>query len=131
MLQAVDLCFIYFFVLFQGDKDGVDPDAAKKKAFMKAVCDDAVWYDFNDSTVRRMSGGDEVAVQYGGPRQRESAYMLIYRKINKETAREIMGSPDVSLPDDLLEFAKAANLKMEAERKRKEEEQNAMTLQVC
>ena len=30
---------------FEGDKDGVDPDAAKKKAFMKAVCDDAVWYD--------------------------------------------------------------------------------------
>merc|ERR1712062_503380 len=53
-----------------------DPEALKKKAFLKAVCDDAVWYDFNDSTVKRMSSGHEVAAQYGGPRQRESAYML-------------------------------------------------------
>ena len=107
-----------------------DPEALKKKAFLKAVCDDAVWYDFNDSTVKRMSSGHEVAAQYGGPRQRESAYMLIYRKVNKETAREIMGNPDVSLPDDLKEFADAANRKMEEERKRKEEEENALTLQI-
>ena len=46
--------------------------------------------------------------------------MLIYRKINQETARELMQEPNLSLPADLLEYVKQANVKIEEEERKEE-----------
>merc|ERR1712228_443433 len=99
----------------------------KEKDFVNQISDSSLWYDFNDSSVYRINT-NQVAKQYGG--RDECAYMLVYRKINKKTAQEIMNEPQLNVPDDLIEYVKKANFKIEQERLAQEQRDNQMKIQI-
>merc|ERR1712154_277091 len=106
------------------DEEEEDPETVQ---FIDKVCDSALWYDFNDSSVYRIEA-NQVAKQYGG--QDECAYMLVYRKINKKTAKELMDEPNLKIPKDLVEYVQKANVKIEEERRKQEAKSNEMAIQI-
>ena len=99
----------------------------KEEDFVKKVSNSSLWYDFNDSSVYRINT-NQVAKQYGG--RDECAYMLVYRKINKKTAIELMSEPQLNVPNDLMEYVKKANFKIEQERLAEEAKKNQMKIQI-
>jgi len=109
------------------EKETEQEHADETQAFLDKVCWQSMWYDFNDSSVYRIPT-NQVAKQYGG--RDECAYMLVYRKINKKTATELMKQTDVTLPKDLVEYLKEANAKIEQQRKVQEAERNRLKIQI-
>merc|ERR1712130_1014435 len=107
-----------------GKKKTKDND---KQVFVKQISNSSLWYDFNDSSVYRINT-NQVAKQYGG--RDECAYMLVYRKINKQTARELMSEHDLKVPDDLMEYVAKANFEIEQKRLAQEAKDNQMKIQI-
>merc|ERR1712048_1010802 len=104
-----------------------DDSSQKDVDFVKKVSDSSLWYDFNDSSVYKIDT-NQVAKQHGG--RDECAYMLVYRKINKQTARELMSEYDLKVPDDLMDYVKKANYEIEQKRLAQEAKDNEMKIQI-